>query len=347
MSKNQETFDSINFLLKRGSEFLGCKFPIMGGAMTWVSENRLVSAISNAGGMGVIACGSMNPEQLEKEILLTKKLTNKPFGVNLILVHPELDLLIDKCVVTGVKFVVFAGGIPKKSYIEYLKNNGLKVIAFASTLSIGKKLIKSGISALIIEGNEAGGHIGPVSTNVLAQEILPYITEVPVFVAGGIGRGESFLNYIQSGASGCQIGTRFVCAKESVAHDNFKNIFIKSDARNAQVSIQLDERLPVIPVRAIKNKASQIFLEKQKEVLNTLDNGDISLKEAQLIIEKFWSGSLKKAVIDGDIHNGSLMAGQSVCMVKKIQPAKEIIDEIINQANKKFEEQILNKKKYL
>ena len=347
MTKNYVTIDSLSFLLKRGSEFLGCKFPIMGGAMTWVSEKNLVSAISNAGGMGVIACGSMNPEQLEQEILLTKKLTDKPFGVNLILVHPQLDLLIKKCITTGVKFVVFAGGIPKKTNIGYLKDNGTKVIAFASTLSIAKKLIRSGISALIIEGSEAGGHIGPVSTNVLAQEILPYITEVPVFVAGGIGRGEILLNYIQLGASGCQIGTRFVCAKESVAHDNFKNIFIKSDARNAQVSIQLDERLPVIPVRAIKNKASKIFLEKQKEVLNILESGNISLKEAQLIIENFWSGSLKKAVIDGDIDNGSLMAGQSVCMVKKIQSAKEIIDEIINQANKKFEEQIVNRKKFL
>ncbi len=227
---------------------------------------------------------------------------------------------------------------PKKNHINKFKVEGIKTIAFASTLPIANRLKTFGIDALIIEGSEAGGHIGPVSTNVLAQEILPFISEIPIFVAGGIGRGESFLNFLRQGAAGCQIGTRFVCASESIAHENFKNIFIKSEARSAQVSIQLDDRLPVIPVRAIKNKASMLFLEKQKEVLKKLEQGNLSLKEAQLTIEKFWSGSLKKAVIDGDVENGSLMAGQSVSMVKKIQPAKEIIEEIIQQASHEYDE---------
>ena len=185
---------------------------------------------------------------------------------------------------------------------------------------------------MIIEGNEAGGHIGPVSTNVLAQEILPNVDEVPIFVAGGIGRGEMLVNYLQMGASGCQIGTQFVCATESIAHPNFKKIFVKSDSRNAKISVQLDERLPVIPVRAIANKASKRFLKEQKDALIKIDKGEISLKEAQLMIEHFWSGSLKKAVIEGDVQNGSLMAGQSVSLVKKIEPAHDIILKILKEA---------------
>ena len=329
---------NITKLLKKGSDFLGCQFPIIGGAMTWVSEKNLVSAISNAGGLGVIACGAMEPSHLENEIILTQKLTKNPIGVNLILMHPKIEQLIDICVQNKIQFIFFAGGVPKKNHINKFKVEGIKTIAFASTLPIANRLKTFGIDALIIEGSEAGGHIGPVSTNVLAQEILPFISEIPIFVAGGIGRGESFLNFLRQGAAGCQIGTRFVCASESIAHENFKNIFIKSEARSAQVSIQLDDRLPVIPVRAIKNKASMLFLEKQKEVLKKLEQGNLSLKEAQLTIEKFWSGSLKKAVIDGDVENGSLMAGQSVSMVKKIQPAKEIIEEIIQQASHEYDE---------
>jgi len=325
---------------QKGAEFLGCDIPIMGGAMTWVSEKNLVSAISNAGGFGVIACGGMEKEDLKNEISQTIDMTNKPFGVNLILMHPDIEELMNTCIETNVKYVVFAGGFPKKSQIEKLKKNKIKTLAFATTLSIAKKLVSNGIDALIIEGSEAGGHVGPVSTNILVQEILPFIKDVPVFVAGGIGRGEVFLNYIDLGASGCQIGTRFVCAKESIAHKNFKDIFIRSEARNAQVSIQLDERLPVIPVRSINNKASKIFIEKQKEVLDDLNKGKVSLKEAQLNIERFWSGSLKKAVIDGDIEYGSLMAGQSVSMVKDIQTAKEIIYEIVMQADIKLNNKI-------
>ena len=334
---NSIYFSKLNSLWRRGKYFLDCEYPIMGGAMTWLSEKNLVSSISNAGGFGVLACGSMNSEELEDEIRKTQSMTKNSFGVNLILMHPEIEKLIESCILEKIKYVVFAGGFPKKSQIKKCKENNIKTLAFATTLSIANKMILNGIDALIIEGSEAGGHVGPVSTNVLVQEILPHIRDVPVFVAGGIGRGEILLNYLQLGASGCQIGTRFVCASESIAHENFKNIFIKSDSRNAQVSVQLDERLPVIPVRAIVNKASSFFLEEQKRVLKLLDNENISLKDAQLKIERFWAGSLKKAIIDGDIQNGSLMAGQSVCMVKKIQSSQEIIFEIIDQSVNQLE----------
>jgi enoyl-[acyl-carrier protein] reductase II len=209
-------------------------------------------------------------------------------------------------------------------------------MCFATTLSIAKKMISYGIDSLVLEGSEAGGHIGPVSINVLIQDILPEINEVPVFVAGGIGRGEIILKFLQLGASGCQIGTRFVCATESIAHENFKKIFIKSEARNAQVSVKLDERFPIIPVRAIENSATKEFVNEQKKLLNLIDKKKISLREAQLEIEHFWAGSLKNAVINGDIENGSLMAGQSVSMVKEIQPVTKIFSDLLMQIDKQL-----------
>ena len=329
-------------LFFRGSNFLGVEFPIMGGAMTWISESNLVSATSNAGGFGVIAAGSMNRDQLDKEISETKSKTSKPFGVNLILLHPEIEYLIEVCIDKKVDLVVFAGGFPKQRQIEKLKKKKIKTMCFATTFSIAQKMINYGVDGLILEGNEAGGHIGPVSINVLVQEILPKVAEVPVFVAGGIGRGEIFLKYLELGAAGCQIGTRLVCSNESLAHRNFKEIFIKSEARNCQISVRLDKRFPVIPVRAIENKASEKFIQEQKRVINLLDKSNISLREAQLQIEHFWAGSLKRAVVDGDIENGSLMAGQSVSLVKKMQSVNEIIVEIIKQAEKQisFEQRI-------
>ena len=323
-------------LFVRGNKFLGTQYPIMCGAMTWVSERNLVSSISNAGGFGILACGSMNVAQLDEEISATKKMTKKVFGVNLILLHPEINDLIECCILQKVDLVVFAGGFPKKSQIQLLKSNGIKTMCFATTLSIAKKMISYGIDSLILEGSEAGGHIGPVSINVLAQDILPEINEVPVFLAGGIGRGEVILKFLELGASGCQIGTRFVCAEESIAHKNFKELFIKSEARNAQVSIKLDERFPVIPVRAIENNATKEFLNEQKKLLHQIENKNISLKEAQLAIEHFWAGSLKNAVINGDVQNGSVMAGQSVSLVKEIQTVEEIFEELLSQMDKQL-----------
>ncbi|MEE1562005.1 MAG: nitronate monooxygenase, partial [Alphaproteobacteria bacterium] len=186
--------------------------------------------------------------------------------------------------------------------------------------------------ALIIEGMEAGGHIGSVSTSVLAQEILPHIHDVPVFVAGGIGRGEAIVSYLEMGASGCQLGTRFVCAKESIAHLNFKQAFIRANSRDAVASVQLDPRFPVIPVRALANKSSQRFTEFQREVIDRYNCHEIELKDAQLEIEHFWAGALRSAVIDGDVENGSMMAGQSVGMVKEEQSAAEIILELVDEA---------------
>lgn len=319
-------------LWQKGRDFLGVNYAIMGGAMTWVSNHKLVSAISNAGSFGVLACGAMTPDLLKQEIEKTKTLTSKPFGVNLITMHPLLDDLIDVAGKASVSHVVLAGGLPQGSSISKLKDYGIKVIGFAPAYVIARKLEKMGIDALIIEGHEAGGHIGPVSTSVLVQEILPQVKNVPVFVAGGIGRGEAIATYLQMGAAGCQLGTRFVCAHESPAHDKFKEAFIRAQARDAIVSVQLDPRFPVIPVRALANEATQKFMNVQRQIIDKFDHGNLDLKDAQLEIEHYWAGALRRAVVDGDLENGSLMAGQSVGMVTKLQSTQEIIDELIEQA---------------
>jgi enoyl-[acyl-carrier protein] reductase II len=321
----------LQHLWQRGCDFLGSPLAIMGGAMSWVSERHLVAALSNAGGFGTIACGSMTPTLLRGEIQGTKTLTQKPFGVNLITMHPQLDELVQVCLDERMTHIVLAGGLPPATAIKKIKEGGAKLMCFTPTAALGKKLVRMGADALIIEGMEAGGHIGPVSTSVLAQEILPEIRNVPIFVAGGIGRGEAILSYLEMGASGVQLGTRFVCATESIAHPNFKRAFIRAAARDAIPSVQLDPRFPVIPVRGKK------FMEKQKEVIAKFESGAFNKEEAQLEIEHFWAGALRRAVIDGDVETGSVMAGQSVGMVTREQPVSEILTELATQAQNALE----------
>jgi len=319
-------------LWARGREILGCDVAIMGGAMTWVSERNLVAAISNAGGFGVIASGSMSPELLSAEIDATNQLTRHPFGVNLITLHPRLIELIEVCAEHRVGHVVLAGGLPSAAAVHAIKRSGARVFCFAPALGFARRLVRMGVDAIIIEGSEAGGHIGPVSTGVLAQEILPHLAELPVFVAGGIGRGEAMLAYLEMGAAGVQLGTRFVCAHESIAHPHFKQAFIRAAARDAVASIQLDPRFPVIPVRALVNPATERFVAVQRRVIERCAQGELSQREAQLEIEHFWAGALRRAVIDGDIEGGSLMAGQSVGFVAREQSTAEIIEELVSQA---------------
>jgi enoyl-[acyl-carrier protein] reductase II len=320
--------------MARATDFLGCDTAILCGAMSWVSERNLVSAISNAGGFGVIACGAMTPDLLDAEIAATKAMTDRPFGVNLITMHPDLFDLIAVCEKHAVTHVVLAGGIPPKGSVEAIKGgaNPAKVICFAPTLALAKKLLRSGADALVIEGMEAGGHIGPVSTSVLAQEMLPELAaDHLVFVAGGIGRGQAIAGYLEMGAAGVQLGTRFACATESIAHPDFKKAFFRASARDAIASVQVDPRLPVIPVRALKNKGTEEFTVKQREIAATLDREEIAMAEAQLEVEHYWAGALRRAVIDGDVENGSLMAGQSVGMVKSEEPVADIIAQLMDE----------------
>ncbi|HET6469296.1 MAG TPA: nitronate monooxygenase [Geminicoccaceae bacterium] len=321
-------------LWQRGRAYLGVEAAIMGGAMTWVSERHLVAAISEAGGFGVLACGAMPPELLAEEIRATQGLTGRPFGVNLIVMHPDLDPLIGVCLERKVSHVVLAGGLPPRAAMRRVRAGGAKLLCFAPSLGVARSLVRNGADALIIEGMEAGGHIGPVSTSVLAQEILPALDEVPVFVAGGIGHGEAIAAFLGMGGAGVQIGTLFVCAAESIAHPSFKQAFIRASARDAQPSVQLDPEFKVIPVRALVNAATEGFGRVQHDVIARHRRGELGFEEAALAIERYWAGALRRAVIEGDVEHGSLMAGQSVGLVTRVQPTAEIIARLIEQAER-------------
>ncbi|MBF0144593.1 MAG: nitronate monooxygenase [Magnetococcales bacterium] len=313
---------------QRGTRFLGTRYAILGGAMAWLSEHNLVSAISRAGGFGVLASGSMPPELLRQEIQATRRRTTNPFGVNLITMNPQLPELVRVVIDEQVSHCVLAGGLPDQPTIDALKQAGIKVILFAPSLALGKRLIKRGADALIIEGHEAGGHVGPVTTSVLVQEILPHLTEVPVFAAGGIANGTMVAGLVAMGAAGCQLGTRFVVAHECIAHTNFKNAFLRAQSRDAQVTAQFDPVLPVIPVRALVNKGTQNFNSLQLQLIQEVKAGTKDRKTAQLELEHFWVGALKRAAIDGDIEQGSVMAGQSVGLVNSTQSVTDIMTEL-------------------
>jgi enoyl-[acyl-carrier protein] reductase II len=213
-----------------------------------------------------------------------------------------------------------------------VKDGGARLIAFAPALVLARRLVKLGADALVIEGSEAGGHIGPVSLTVLAQEILPHVAEVPVFVAGGLGRGEAMLSFLEMGASGAQLGTMFAASTDSVAHPRFKQAFIAAAARDAMPSVQLDESFPVIPVRGLVNRGTREFLAHQAETLRRFQAGELTRPEAQLAIEHFWAGALRRAVMEGDVETGSVMAGQSVGMVTEELPVRAIIETLVTQA---------------
>ncbi len=322
----------LDALWRDGLDYLGCRYAIIGGAMSWVSEHKLVAAISNAGAFGVLAASAMPPQNLRDEIDATRALTDKPFGVNLVTLHPLFGEVLDVCIELEVRHVVLAGGLPPQWAIGKLKDAGAKVMCFAPALALARRLIRNGADALVLEGREAGGHIGPSTTTVLAQEILPHIAETPLFVAGGIARGEVMAAFLEMGAAGCQIGTRFACARESTAHPNFKKALLSANARDAVVSPQLDHMFKVIPVRALLNKAMEEFFDIQHELLEQIRSGRMTAAEAQVSIEHFWAGRLRRAAVHGDVEQGSVMAGQSVGLVKAEQAVSEIIEEMVEQA---------------
>jgi len=227
---------------------------------------------------------------------------------------------------------MFAGSIPKESEIRKVQDAGAKVICFAPTGPLALRLIKMGTDALMLEGSEAGGHIGPVSLTVLLQQILYKVDTVPIFVAGGIATGRMIAHLLMMGAAGVQMGTRFVMSEECKAHENFKQMFRKAKAKDAVATPQFDSRLPVIPVRALKNDGSLEFAKLQLELMYKIDNGLMDSREAQYEVESFWAGALRDAAIDGEVKRGSLMAGQSVGLVDKILSIQEIFDEIVHDA---------------
>jgi len=295
--------------------------------MTWISEPGLVSAVCNAGGFASLAGGNLPPDQLAAAIAQTRKLTDQPFGVNLITIAPAYQEQIAMLRDNPVSVVIFAGNFPKDTEMAMIKDTGAKVICFASTESIAKRMYRYGADALILEGTEAGGHIGHVSLVVLLQQVLFHFDAIPIFVAGGIATGKMSAHLLMMGAAGIQMGTRFAIAKESCAHPAFKDAMLRADARDAVSTSQFDPRLPVVAVRALKNEGLRRFGQLQYDLIGLLNEGHLSLKEAQNQVEHFWIGALRRAVQDGDVENGSIMSGQSVGLLDKIQPVQEILTE--------------------
>ncbi|MDR3179937.1 MAG: nitronate monooxygenase [Holosporaceae bacterium] len=325
-------YEKIRKMMERGCQILGSDYAILGGAMTWISEANLVSTMSNAGMFGVLASGAMDGDLLKNEITLTQSKTKRNFGVNIILMNPKLPDLIDVCGEKKISHVILAGGIPDKDLMDKIHSYGMQVFSFAPSLSIAKRLFRYGIDAIILEGSEAGGHVGPISTTVLLQDIMLNINEYPVFVAGGILRGEIFASMLLLGAVGCQLGTVFACAKESIAHENFKKALLRANAKDAVTPVQLDKKFPVAPVRAIENLGTTEFMAKQKEILRQFENHEVSLEEGRLLLEHFWVGALRRAVQNGDVERGSLMSGQIVGVVKEEKSISEIMSTLLTEA---------------
>ena len=326
-------------LMARGSEFLNCKYPIICGAMTWVSEPKLIAAVANSGGFGCLAGGNAPSEILQQQVAEVRSLTDKPFGVNLITIAPAYKDHLKILDSLKLDYIVFAGSFPRADEIAVAKATGAKVMCFASTLSIAKRMVRFGADAIILEGSEAGGHIGHVSATVLKQQVLFEIGDkIPVFMAGGIATGKMMAHTLLMGAAGVQLGTRFVMTDECCAHEKFKNVFKRANARDAVSTPQYDSSLPVVAVRALRNKGLNSFGQLQLKLLKQLETGEISREHAQEEVETYWMGALRKAVIDGDVDHGSLMAGQSVGLVDKIVPVRDLIAELITDASSTLEE---------
>lgn len=313
----------------RGAQFLGVKYPILCGAMTWVSDPHLVAAVGNAGGFACLAGGNTPSDILERQILETREKTDKPFGVNIITIAPAYKDHMKLIAKLQLPYVVFAGSFPRKPEVQQVKATGAKVLCFASTESIANRMIEYGADGLILEGMEAGGHVGHVTLAILLQQVLFNAPDVPVFVGGGVATGRMCAHLFLMGAAGVQLGTRFAVAEESCAHARFKDTFIRAKARDAVSTPQFDSRLPVVAVRALRNKGTDDFGALQLDLIRQITDGSLSRPDAQIKVEEFWMGRLRTAVQDGDVSFGSLMAGQSVGLVDRVQTVQEIVDELI------------------
>jgi len=320
----------------KGIQLLNTKYPIICGAMTWISDAKMVKAVADAGGMGTLAGGNMPLDLFENEINRLKQFKIN-YAVNLITIAPNYIKQLDVSTSLKVPYIVFAGSFPRRNEVRIAKESGAKVICFASTESIAKRMIEYGADALILEGNEAGGHIGHVSTIVLIQQVLFKFPNIPVFVAGGIATGRMVAHLFLMGAAGAQLGTLFAMSEESPAHPDFKERYKKARAREALATPQYDSSLPVVSVRAIKNAGVDDFAKLQIELIKQLQKNKISRIEAQYEAEKFWHGALRRAVQDGDIEHGSLMAGQSVGLVNDILPIKTIMRQLLDEAEKEYQ----------
>lgn len=297
-------------------EILGIDYPIIQGGMAWVATAELAAAVSEAGGLGIIGAGNAPADFLRAEIKKLKTMTKKPYGVNVMLLSPFVEEIIDIVIEERVPVVTTGAGNPGK-YLRRLQEIGTKVIPVVSAVSLAKKMESEGVDAVIAEGMESGGHIGEQTTLVLVPQVVDAVN-IPVIAAGGIADGRGLLSALALGAQGVQMGTVFICSPECTAHDNYKNAILKAGDRGTAVC----GRPTGHPVRCIKNKLTRQY-EK-------LENSGASIDE----LEALGAGSLRNAVVDGDCNNGSIMSGQIAGLVKEIKPVKKIIDDILSDAMK-------------
>ncbi len=296
-------------------EILNIKYPIIQGGMAWVADANLASAVSEAGGFGIIGTGSATADIVREEIRKCKKMTDKPFGVNVMLMSPNVESVIEVIIEEKPKAITTGAGNPAK-YMEKLKKAGIKVIPVVPTIALAKRMEKLGADAIIAEGTEAGGHIGELTTMVLIPQISDEV-KIPVIAAGGIANGKGMAASFALGAQGVQIGTRFICSKECNIHENYKQVVLSAKDRDAIVT----GRTTGHPVRTLKNKFSKEYLKMEKEGASSEE------------LDRLGAGSLRLAVIDGDLEKGSFMAGQSASMIKEIKSCKEIIEEIVKESS--------------
>ena len=303
------------------TELLGIEYPIIQGGMAWVAEYHLAAGVSNAGGLGLIGTASAPAEWVREQIREAKKLTDKPFGINIMMISPYADEVAKVIVEEGVKVVTTGAGNPEK-YMKMWKEAGVKVIPVVASVALAKRMERCGADALVAEGCEAGGHIGESTTMVLVPQVVDAV-EIPVIAAGGIADGRGMAAAFMLGAEAVQMGTRFVAAKESIVHANYKEKLIKSKDIDSEITGSSTGH----PIRVIRNKMSREYLKMEKEGA-TLDE-----------LEQLTLGSLRKAVMDGDVVNGSLMAGQIAGMIQDELSCKEIITSIVSEA-----ERLMNRK---
>jgi len=296
----------------RITELLGIEYPIIQGGMAWVAEHKLAAAVSNAGGLGLIGAASAPPEVVREEIRKCKELTDKPFGVNVMLLNPNADEVAKVVVEEGVKVVTTGAGNPSK-YMAMWKEAGVKVIPVVASVALAKLMERGGADAVVAEGMESGGHIGSTTTMTLVPQVVDAV-KIPVIAAGGIADGRGMAAALMLGAEAVQMGTRFVVANESIVHENYKNKVIKASDVDSEVTGMSTGH----PVRCIRNKMTRQYLELEKNGADFME------------LEKLTLGSLRNAVIDGDVVTGTVMAGQIAGLIKEEKSCKEIVEEIVS-----------------
>lgn len=296
------------------TELLNIEAPVIQGGMAWVAEHCLAASVSEAGGLGIIGAASAPAQWVREQIRLVKGKTEKPFGVNIMLMSPYADEVAKVVVEEQVPVVTTGAGSPEK-YMKMWKEAGIKVIPVVASVALAKRMERCGADALVAEGTEAGGHIGENTTMVLVPQIADAV-KIPVIAAGGVADGRGMAAAFMLGAQGVQIGTRFVASVEAQVHENYKNYIVKAKDIDSRVT----GRSTGHPVRALRNQMTKLYLEKEQE--------GVPFEELELLT----LGSLRKAVVDGDVVNGSVMAGQSAAMIHDILPCKEIIEKLLAQA---------------